>query len=186
MAEVFRCTGMRSRSAIYVSAPITTGSRYIAWMNEGGDPSDYRRRVVEANIREAEATVQNSRSHFGAPLIDPTALPDVDGWTQPDYHAFWTHVVEEFVSTIVFVDGWEYSTGAVLELACGLQNRIGLLSSTYQELDPAAIEKKGREAITRVSSFSDFESLKAAWSSAFIALGSSSAHQQHPSRNYLQ
>ena len=112
-----------SRSAVYVSTPLTTGRRWAEWAAQAGAPNpgnrDYGRlleaAVVGPNRENARHFVQALRTETHATVIDPSALPDVSGWTQPDYRAFWAEVIERYAQTVVFLDGWEYSHGCAYE-----------------------------------------------------------------------
>jgi hypothetical protein len=120
---------LKPRSGVYVSTPITTGPRFVQWRRGPGahlqpDSAEYEQRRHEAVIvpnREAVAPlVESLHSQLQDPVIDPTALEDVPGWEQFEYHRFWAEVVDRYVHTAVFADGWEYSSGCVLELAAAL------------------------------------------------------------------
>lgn len=140
-----RCLGLRERAAVYVSTPITTGPSFLDWRQQ--DPSlvethpryatDHRKQVVEANVARAELVVARVRAAFSDPVIDPTKLADVDGWRQQDYHRFWAAVVGSFAHTVVFVDGWHYSTGCAVEFAAAVRHRLTLLDENLHALTPA-------------------------------------------------
>lgn len=138
------CVVDEGHRAVYVSSPITTGHALLDW-HASGQVGNYRDRVIGTNIARARAVVRLVRSKFEQPVIDPTSLPDVPDWVQVDYHAFWVGVIERFVQTIVFVDGWESSTGAVIEYAAGKRLGLTLLD---QHLEPIAHDA----AISRVES----------------------------------
>jgi hypothetical protein len=135
MAAALACT-LEPRTALYVSTPITTGARFVAWRRGPGaalDPAseEYHHerlaRVVTPNREAVVALVAETRERVGEPVIDPTTLEDVPGWQQFDYHRFWVDVIERFAHAVVFVDGWEYSSGCVLELAAAARCRLALL-----------------------------------------------------------
>src|SRR5581483_1810409 len=106
-------TVLEDRSAVYVSAPITTGRRFAQWRLTLGEddlsPSllseQHREAVVAPNILEARATVSAVRRKFPSKVvIDPTALPDIKDWEQSDYRHLWRSVIERFAELVVFVD----------------------------------------------------------------------------------
>ena len=109
-------------SAIYLSAPVTTGLRLFRRRQRASRPSVRsvvsRNRVVSARIA---ATLRRSTS---AVLIDPSAVTDLRGWTQNDYRHFWAEVIKTYVARVIFADGWEYSSGCCFEFltaqGCGL------------------------------------------------------------------
>lgn len=112
------------RSAIYVSAPITTGKRFSDWHTNNGADFDsshpeyddkHLREVIEPNREHAKILVQELRQSVTGVLIDPTAVADFPGWTQDDYRYLWAGVIERHVRTVVLVNGWQYSNGCAYE-----------------------------------------------------------------------
>ena len=71
--------------------------------------------MIEPNRAMVRAIVEHLRADLCRVVIDPTSFPDREGWTQPDYHAFWAAVIERFAGTVVFADGWQYSNGCSYE-----------------------------------------------------------------------
>jgi hypothetical protein len=135
------------RNAVYLSAPITSGKRFSNWYNQNGKTLDYKnpdyhrnhlREVIEPNRAHAKDIVRKLRNDLKGILIDPTAVPDFPRWTQDDYRTFWALVIERYVHTVVFMDGWQYSLGCSYEflIAC----RIGALTfDEYQR--PLSIDE---------------------------------------------
>jgi len=117
-------TVVEGREAVYVSSPLTSGPRALEWHAasaarveedfETGSET-FRRVVVGANREAASTFVHRLRSEIDALVIDPTALPDVPGWGQPDYRYFWGEVIRRYASKVVFRGGWMYSNGCVYE-----------------------------------------------------------------------
>ena len=94
----------------------------MEWRSETGltelEPDyvdEHRRQVIEVNRAEVHPFIQALRCQLSVPVIDPTALDDLPGWTQPDYRHLWGRVIERYVDTAVFVYGWEYSSGCCYE-----------------------------------------------------------------------
>lgn len=119
------------RSAVYVSAPITSGRRLAQWLttrNVEFDPShtesaaEFQREVLEPNCKHARDIISNLRKQFPNVVIDPTALKDIDGWTQDDYRYLWAKVIEQYATTVVFIDGWQYSNGCSYEFLVAYQS----------------------------------------------------------------
>jgi hypothetical protein len=139
-----RCFGVNDHKAVYVSTPITTGQSFLTWRRQNpslveahpGYATNHRQQVVEANLARAEQVVRQVRAAFAGVVIDPTKLDDVDGWRQPDYHEFWADVVANFAHTVVFVNGWYYSSGCALEFATAVRHRLTLLDENLHALDP--------------------------------------------------
>jgi hypothetical protein len=121
-----------AESAIYCSTPITTGRRYVDWLlRHGLDFSsiddaplplraDHMRYVVEHNVRHAAEVSGRIRSAHRRAVIDPAAIPHIEGWRQDDWLSFWEDVIDRFAQSLVFVDGWEYSLGCTHEYAYAL------------------------------------------------------------------
>src|SRR5688572_18510933 len=84
---------LANRSAVYVSAPITSGRRFVEWYarRENSDVSseqyqrDHVQSVIGPNRSAAVALVKKARDVSSGPVIDPTAVGNIEGWTQGDY-----------------------------------------------------------------------------------------------------
>lgn len=159
LAGVFRCV-TEPGEAVYVSAPITTGHRFVEWRRGAGADlvkgteryrEEHRRHVVAANLAAARPVVHRARSLLDRVVIDPTALEDVPGWEQHDYHAMWAAVVEQYAGTVVFVDGWEYSTGCVIEFLTAHEKSAVLLDESLTELSPQEGLRRVTAAIADLS-----------------------------------
>ena len=123
------------RSAIYVSAPITSGRRLADWhrRSNGSLPQsshpDYdelhAKEVIQPNREHAAAVIASLRAQYQtAYLIDPTAMGDLDGWTQHDYRYFWGEVIKQYVVKVVFIDGWHFSAGCAYEFLIAQRESI--------------------------------------------------------------
>ena len=84
----------------------------------------------------ARPLVRRVRQHFRGVVIDPTALEDIPGWVQDDYHSLWTEVVEQYAHTVVFTDGWEYSSGCTREFLAAVRSGAALLREDLTPLGP--------------------------------------------------
>lgn len=111
---------------VYVSTPITTGPAYLDWLITHQDaPAPERERarqeMVRSNIAAVVPLVRAVPEQVpGAHVIDPTALEDVPGWAQADYHRFWAEVILAHVHEVVFADGWTASVGCSVEFAVAM------------------------------------------------------------------
>jgi hypothetical protein len=83
-------------------------------------------------------------------VIDPTALGDVSGWAQSDYHRFWTGVIERYAHTVVFLNGWEYSSGCTHEFLAAIRVGAELLREDLAPLRLDEGERRIREAIAHL------------------------------------
>jgi hypothetical protein len=120
------------RLAIYVSAPITTGWRFLVWYKTTGHAlkpkSIYKkvhaREVVARNCAEALSTIDSiRRQYYPTPVVEPVTFT-TPGWTQSDYRCFWGKVIERFVNRTIFLDRWEASIGCVYEFT--VAKEVGL------------------------------------------------------------
>lgn len=131
------------RNAIYRSAPITSGERFVRWRRqyqEDVDPwgpeyqSEFQREVVEPNRAHAKSLAQELRRAFREVLIDPTAVNDIDGWTQDDYRHMWARVIEEYIRVVICTDGWQYSNGCSYEFLIAHRCNVTTLKENQQTL----------------------------------------------------
>lgn len=131
------------RDACYVSTPITTGPEFVAWWRSQGssiprhDPAYEAElsQVVQRNIEAVRPLVAAVETRFRRPVIDPTRLGPIAGWQQPDYHRFWVRVIRTFVDTVVFADGWQYSSGCSVEFAATVGNGLSSYDASIRVLD---------------------------------------------------
>jgi hypothetical protein len=142
------------RTAIYVSSPLTTGRLAFEWHQRNGgeaEPSDpgFQRSVVDANRRAAAAYVARVRAATEAVVIDPTAMDDVQGWTQDDYRFFWGTVIERYVQVLILRDGWEHSSGCSYECLVAFRDGLQVLREDRQPLSLADARRLLRDAIER-------------------------------------
>jgi len=79
-------------------------------------PNADPRIVWKANMKELENFAARLRLQLDCPVICPGSLY-IPGWRGRDYEGFFRAVMDRFVQQVRFIDGWEYSTGSVLELA---------------------------------------------------------------------
>ena len=144
------------REAVYVSVPITTGKRFLDWRqgpgaglapSDGRYRSEHRRQVVDPNRAQVAPVIRLLRERLGRVVIDPTTLDDVPGWAQADYHAFWTQVIERYAATVVFLDGWEFSSGCTQEFLAAYRAGARLLREDLTPLRPDEGEQLIRDAI---------------------------------------
>jgi hypothetical protein len=123
-ADAFQCV-VGGREATYLSVPITTGRRFIEWFALRGrelDPGSeaYKREheaaVIRPNCEAAKQLLASLRAacQHGEVVIEPTALVRPH-WGQDEYRYFWGKVIERYVGAVVFLAGWEYSSGCAFE-----------------------------------------------------------------------
>lgn len=136
---------IENHTGVYVSTPITSGQRFADWSSSRAmefdlsHPETYReflREVLEPNSEHARTVIKELRTRFNKPLIDPTALKDIEGWIQDDYRYFWAKVIEQYAGTVVFLNGWQYSNGCAYEflIANQVSPRPLILKETLESL----------------------------------------------------
>lgn len=164
------CELLRARFAheptdcVYVSMPITSGRAYFTHLCKGEVLDAARREALRAaNVRRAQRVVDRARRHFSTRrLVEPSALDEPPGWHQDDFHALWMGFIANHATTIIMVDGWEYSTGCVWELVAALDISIEVLDENFHHLRSSEIFN-----LTRQSSIVIQDSR---WSAAYTAL----------------
>jgi hypothetical protein len=118
------------RTAVYISAPITSGWRLADWVNSRNVDFDsshaesyveFQRKVLEPNYQHAQNIIRNLRKQFTEVVINPTKLKDIEGWSQDDYRYLWGRVIEQYAGTVIFIDGWQYSNGCSYEFLVSQQ-----------------------------------------------------------------
>jgi hypothetical protein len=119
---------------VYVSCPITTGERFIQWYASKGKGLDKNSleyikekdiAVISQNVRSAKNFIQHLRKTTNKVIIDPTNLEDDSlKWSQNDYYQFWDKVIQDLVSEVIFLDGWEYSVGCCVEYLSATKKNI--------------------------------------------------------------
>lgn len=130
------------RVALYVSAPITTGKRFIDWCtryrNLTSSAEEYLREnlrdVVTPNRNAANVLVKRARQIHSGPVIDPAAVGSIEGWTQGDYRTAWARIIEEFARAVVFANGWEFSNGCCYEFLVAIKAGIETLDEPWRPI----------------------------------------------------
>jgi hypothetical protein len=148
-------TTTAGRTATYVSTPLTSGERLSNWLLRSnpkpekghGYEEQLRRLVIEPNRQVARRFVARLRRSLNTVVIDPTALPDMSGWSQEDYHSFWGQVIEKYASKVVFMNGWSYSNGCTYEF---LISHLGHAHVLDQAMRPLSRSKGGEMIRTAI------------------------------------
>lgn len=151
------CFGLQRDSVAYVSTPITTGKRYYDWLEASSrqpsaDPEfvqAHSTEVITVNSLSARALVAKARTVLDKVVVDPTGL-NAPGWAQEDFHAFWTRLITDYVGTVVFNEGWEYSTGCCWEFAAALRVDATLLDANLSPIAPNVALMQTKVAIQRL------------------------------------
>lgn len=128
-----------ARSIVYVSQPITTGPVYVGLRRSSAlREAEIKAAAARANRDSSRALVARVRAAFpGTDVLDPSEYEE-DGLEQHGYHALWQQVLEAYVRTVVFSDGWQYSVGCCIELETALDRGLEVLDAALSPLAPAA------------------------------------------------
>jgi len=148
------------RVALYVSAPITTGQRFIDWCtryrNLTSSAEEYLREnlrdVVTPNRNAANVLVKRARQIHSGPVIDPAAVGSIEGWTQGDYRTAWARIIEEFARAVVFANGWEFSNGCGYEFLVATKAGVETLDESWRPITLATGVSLVRRAAGELSS----------------------------------
>lgn len=145
-----------AEAVTYLSTPITTGPRLLAWLieerragrvvaNQSGEEI-VRDEVINDNLARLVPLRARLESDVATGhLIDPTVL-SVPGWGQWQYHRFWVEVLRRAVDRVVFADGWQLSTGCTIEYATALELGLPIEDSRGRVIEPAAAAHALQEA----------------------------------------
>lgn len=141
MLEVYKSV-LYGSNVSYCSAPITSGKRYLAWLDSVGKcfvdidgvDKDYQylhfQKVIEPNRLHAQQFIQKLRDQKDYIVIDPSALSALPSWTQRDWRSFWGKVIERYVNTAFFINDWQYSNGCVYEFWIAQRKGIPVLDES--------------------------------------------------------
>ncbi len=122
LLDAFACV-VSPCSAVYVSGPVTTGKRFVDWYVAKGwlleaNAVTYKKSRYDAvlvpNQRELIRVAQKYRKEGVISVVEPSNLT-VEHWSQPDYHKFWTAVLQRFICKVIVLDEWQYSVGCAIE-----------------------------------------------------------------------
>lgn len=145
------------RTATYVSSPLTTGERLSDWLLQSsrslakGDDYDRQLRelVIEPNRQAAADFVARLRQESNTVVIAPTALPDMTDWSQEDYQSFWGQVIARYAAKVIFMNGWNYSSGCAYEFLISHKSGAHALDQDIRPLSLAKGQEMIRKAIKK-------------------------------------
>lgn len=148
---------LKAREIAYISIPITSGKRLYDYMDKQGfktqdeakaDHDAFFKHVVEPNLADGVKT-----SNAWAEKIDGTVVAPAEfekklrgqnaiTWGQDAFMGMWIPLIEEKITHMVMVDGWEYSNGSgeeylqavLMQLGCGKRDNIKILDNDGQTL----------------------------------------------------
>jgi Domain of unknown function (DUF4406) len=124
-----------AQGAIYCSGPITSGPLALKWADlrgiqnvdvdllPEGEKQEFQAEVVEVNKRNLFEAAERLRTETGEVVINPAAMPHCNGWPQSQWRELWRTVIERYVFSVIVLEGWAYSKGAVYEVSEWSQGR---------------------------------------------------------------
>jgi len=154
---------IKAKRIVYISSPITSGKRLYDYMDAHGyrtieeaknDWDQFFRSVMLPNIEEGAKTSTLLAGQIDGVVIAPTSFENqkVRTWGQNEFMSMWLSVIEEKVTEIVMLDGWQYSNGSSEEYLWAVLMQHGLTSRTNIEIVDAKGDKitleQGREYLS--------------------------------------
>jgi len=137
-------TIFRGRCAYYVSVPITSGTRFHRWYKDEGSKivresnryaKEHYENVIQHNLKWFIKRIEEIRKSVNNNIvIDPTVF-NFRSWDQKQYRLFWAKVIEQYVHTIIFMEGWQFSSGCANEFLVGARSGILLLDENRQPIE---------------------------------------------------
>jgi Domain of unknown function (DUF4406) len=149
-----------ARGAIYCSGPITSGPLALKWADRRGtqnidvdllperEKQEFQDDVVEMNKRNLFEAAERLRAETGEVVINPAAMPHCNGWPQSQWRELWRTVIERYVFSMIVLEGWAYSKGAIYEVATALRKGIKVATIDHNTLDAT----NAQEAIAAAAS----------------------------------
>lgn len=131
-------TALRAGFGIYVSGPITTGRRFLTFMQRHaaavGTPRYaelFDEEVLRPNIVAQQKLISavSDRLRPREVVIDPTVLPVLPNWKQSDYHSLWAIVIQRWARRVVFANDWQYSSGCTWEFVIAQRCEIQVVDA---------------------------------------------------------
>ena len=155
---------LNGRNAYYISTPMTTGILAVdPWYTVGLGKSELKAthenkgHMVHCNSAHVQAVVHELRRSLASPIIDPTAIADLPGWTQSDYRVLCARIIERYVHTVIFVNGWDswqYSLGCSYEFLVARQTGARTMNQDLEEISIAGGILLIREAANELQEMS--------------------------------
>lgn len=114
------------RSATYVAGPLATGRLYYDELLAGTLTAEDVRQSNDLTMR---TMVRKLRARLRRPIIDSGVL-HVQHWSPGEHGNFFLRVVAELCRDVIFMDGWEFSSGATKEFVFAQEQGIPCLDNS--------------------------------------------------------
>lgn len=134
--------------SVYVSTPMTTGLAYVQAKKSG---SVDKAAIFSLNCAHAVAVGKMIEDK----IINPVDFKQQEGWINDDYLTMWKLVIENYVTKIVFCDGWQYSHGCCYEFMIATANNIAAYDEHGELITKTAGKAMIAEAIDTLSGLGD-------------------------------
>lgn len=131
------------REKTYLSTPVTGGYAQFEFLKEHGlksraemTPQQHKlfaSEVVSENLKAAEELAEEIRVEKDEFVVNPGAVGAMKDWKQGDYMGLWLKTMKG-VDAMTLRDGWELSTGCVLEARLGFDKGIKVRSESGDTL----------------------------------------------------
>jgi hypothetical protein len=158
-SDLLKCI-LNGNKATYISVPITSGTRFLQWYKRYGvklikhkvkyEIRHYRD-VIKPNLLNAKKNIQKLRCKIDGTVIDPIQFTRPE-WSQDDYRYFWGRVIEQYVNTVIFLDGWQYSSGCSFEFLTATRASKKTLDTRFRPINRHAGLKLLEKAIIEIES----------------------------------
>lgn len=188
--SAYRSVLSKAGSLAYASTAITSGVRMQDTMDATGlteeelkaNP-DFFSLVIQPNLERAIAISKKIAANADRPVVAPAIFEGrPQRWSQADYMKMWLAMIEENVTQMFMLPGWEYSNGGceeylkAINMAYGFGprhdivplNAEGELIPLHQGLEKIAaalvdIHDRGRKAPSLFSTYKGLYAVHAAW-----------------------
>jgi hypothetical protein len=120
----------------YLSVPVTGGPVFVDWWKRRGHllvgtpefAREHRLNVVAVNTDQARVVGAKCRSLFSGIVVNPSLL-NLSEWGQREYLLLFISLIERIATRVVACDGWCFSKGCALEIACAMHWGVPVFSA---------------------------------------------------------
>lgn len=162
-AQSVECSaGMRG--IVYMTVPITSGYNQFLLMDElkcnaeeiksnESYKARYKKDVLEANRRTAEAWCAQARSSFpGRVVLDPSPVYII-GFGQPDYYKLWDKVIRRYADTVIATPKWAFSMGSRKEVEMAISSKLKVVDLSGELFSVNDLIRQDEEARNELRSW---------------------------------
>jgi hypothetical protein len=146
---------LKAKKVAYISVPITSGPRLYDYMTEKGfrtpeeakkDHAAFFEHVVEPNLEQGVKGSDAWARKIDGAVIAPAEFEGrlrrqgaID-WGQDDFMGMWIPLVDEKVTHMIMLDGWQYSNGSGEEYLQAVLMQMGRAKRSNIEI----LDEKGQ------------------------------------------